>query len=234
MFRNVLIGAAAAIVAAAPATSLAAIVSIPLVFTKTGGDPTNVASQLSVLITNADASNVEMTGKVRFRVTNAVGIQSSIAQISFVKSSAAYITTLVAPPTLSDSGADVNFASTSTVVPSLGLPGSFVDFYNAESDNPAVGNGLNQSTDWLDLTFDLTGSNTILNFITEMTTGNVRIGLKIQGSGDRAQDSSQYLSGVPSFTPGIVIVPLPPAMLAGLAMLGGLGLIRARRTRREG
>jgi hypothetical protein len=173
---------------------------------------TTVASQLFVDVLAGAA------GQVVFTFTNLVGVASSISEIYFDDG------TLLGIASIDPSGPGVDFSQGATPPK---LPGGntatppFVTTqgFLASSDNPQVANGINTSSEWLAITFNLIGGQTFANTIAALASGDLRIGLHVTGL---AGSSDSFIND-PS------PVPIPPALLLFGGALAGLGVIAKRR-----
>ncbi len=125
------------------------------------------------------------------------------------------------------------------------VPGqSFTADYASGSKKPAPVNGLNGVDDWVSFTFALaTDSSTGTSFtfddvLASLATGGLRLGLHVI-SIDNYNDGSEWFVSEPITVPGgggggnpPAPVPLPPAALGGLALLGIIGVNRLRQSRK--
>ncbi len=171
-------------------------------FNITNNGNANLSSQLSVQIIDTGIS-----GQVGFKFLNNVGIVSSITDVYFDDGTLLAISTIV-------SSTGVSFASPATP---NNLPGGnnitppFVvtDNFSADSNTPnALANGVNASTESLEIIFNLVSTADVDAVIAALNNGSLRIGMHVQGIGT-TNGSDGYVNKVPE--PGILI-------LLGIAM----------------
>lgn len=157
--------------------------------------------------------------QVGFKFTNAVGFASSITDIYFDDG------TLPGIASITDSGAGVafdqgaspgNLPGGNTATPSFVTTAGF----SADSESPISANGVNGPTEWIEIQFNLQSPGTYATVINELATGDLRIGIHVQGF---ASGASQSFINNP--TP----VPEPGTLLLLGAGLTGLALRRRRR-----
>jgi len=186
-------------------------------FTKitNNGNP-DVGSQLQVEV--IDAGVVAGISKVTFKFTNSAVIASSITDLYWDDG------TLLGITTVTDSGAGVAFDAPATPGDLPG--GNAVNFnttvgFSADSAPPVSQNGVDSSSEWVAVTFNLingkTYADTLAALALSLQTGNVgqdvtgglRIGLHVQAIGPNS-GSDSYVNG-----PQVNPVPAP----AGLVLL---------------
>lgn len=92
--------------------------------------------------------------------------------------------------------------------------------FTADSDPPIVANGVGNG-EYLTLIFDLKDGKSFADVLNDLMTGALRIGLHVQGFADGGSES---FINLPLVTP----VPLPSAVMLGLAGFGGLAARRRR------
>jgi hypothetical protein len=124
--------------------------------------------------------------------------------------------------------------------PSLPGGGNFVTSsgLSADSDSPVEANGINHSTEFLNISIALYGSHTFADVIAQINQGFVstsqrglRVGLHVQAIGQGYQGAGGSEAFINN-TQQIVLVPLPPAAWAGLGSFSlVLGAARVRRRR---
>ncbi|HEY3242744.1 MAG TPA: hypothetical protein VGM03_05265 [Phycisphaerae bacterium] len=173
-------------------------------FNITNNGNTNVGGQLLVDVT-ANGSQVD------FKFTNNVGVASSITDIYFDDG------TLLGIASISGSGPGVAFMQPATPAELPGANGADPDFvttdmFSADSDSPPAPNGVNSSSEWVTITFDLQGGQVFGDTIDALASGELRIGLHVQAIGTTGGSDSYVNDPTP--------VPVPAA-----AGLGALGLL---------
>jgi hypothetical protein len=195
-----------------------------ITFTRITNDaPVDVASQMWAILSSVDATHVQ------FEFHNLAVVPSSITDIYFDDggmngpSLLAGIMSIVDHGTLYEAG-----ASPHSLPAGHGLDPIFLADFSAQSDSSPGGtlaNGVNSSTDYVDLIFALNAPNTYGDVLAALDGGALRLGLHVQGiswMGDDASDS--FVS--------TEVVPEPSTLLlAGTCALGFLGFIRRRSIR---
>lgn len=156
----------------------------------------DVGGQLSVDVTVAGT-------QVSFKFFNNVGIASSITDIYFDDG------TLLGISSITDSGGGVAFSALATPG---NLPGGntasppFVTTggFSLDSSAPGVSaNGVDASTEWVAVLFNLQGSQTFADTIAALNDGSLRIGLHVQAIGITG-GSDSYVNRIPE--PGTVLL----------------------------
>jgi len=141
------------------------------------------AAQLFVRVSEGPGAN-----QATFRFINTGPLPSSIADVYFDDGA------LLGIASITDSGAGVAF---SQFADPHNLPAGHdctPDFdvtagFSADSDSPVAPNGVNASTEWLDITFNLRGGQTFDDVVAELGTGALRIGIHVQAFGDGGSES---------------------------------------------
>ena len=189
----------------------AASLSFGCITNNIAGDCAIGEAQLSVDVTDAGS------GQVLFYFTNS-GLQaSSIADVYFDDG------TLLGIASIDNSSSGVSFSLGATPGD---LPGgnnatpafeTTVDFL-ADSDSPVQPNGVNPG-EYLGILFNLENGGTFADVISELTTGELRVGIHVQGFDT---------SGSESFVNNPV--PVPAAVwLFGSGLLSLVGLARRKK-----
>lgn len=157
-------------------------------------------NQLSVDVSSA------AVGEVSFTFYNNGPADSSIADIYFDDGTLLGISSLVdsddgvgghAGVDFSVGASPPNLPGRNNISPSFEVTAGFL----ADSDPPVQPNGINPG-EWLTINFDLQGSQTLNDVIDQLTTGQLRIGLHVQGFSG---------GGSESFVNNPTAVPLPAA-----------------------
>lgn len=195
----------------------AAASSVDVRFSRvTANSSQNVASQFLARVSQVSGQ----PNLVRVRLTNAVGIYSSISEVYYDSRGTSPLNTTI-QPTLAQFGASFTGggASPGNLPGGANLSTAFnaVTLFSADAQgNPSV--GIDAASDWLDMTFTLLSGRTFANVVSALNNGDLRIGLHVRAIGnDKKSDS--FVSTPP-------VVPLPPAAWAGLATLAGVAAWR--------
>ena len=198
--------------AAIPQTSRANLILFDRI---TANAPTDVAAQLSAIVSSVDATHVQ------FEFHNSAAVASSITDIYFddggpnPPSILGSLTAVINNTTLFQSGANPpNLPSGNNAAP------AFTSNFAVESANSPptlITNGVDHSTDFVDLQFSLLPSVTFADVINALNNHTLRVGLHVQGiptTGGTTSDS-------------FVSVPEPSAIallgFGGVVLLGYFG-----------
>jgi len=184
----------------------------------TSNSAIDLSGQLQMEVTAVGAT------QVKFRFTNNVGLASSITDVYFDdgtllgiasigSSSGVAFSQLASPGDLPGGG-----AISPPFVTSAG--------FSADSDPPTASNGVNASTEWVDIIFDLQVGQDFQSVIDALaldpnTAGALRVGLHMQALSD-GQSESYVNDGHNG------VIPIPGAALLGFVGLGMVGAIRRR------
>jgi hypothetical protein len=208
---------ATAVIALAPIGSAQAL-GFSCITNNNAGDCTAGQTQLSVVVTDLGG------GQVLFNFQNSGPAASSITDVYFDDGTLLGIAGLVdaddnALGSFGSAGVDFSQDASPPNLPG----GNVIGFettagFLADSDAPAQPNGVNP-LESLGIVFNLKGGGTYADIISELTTGELRIGIHVQGFASGGSES-------------FVNVPVPEP---GTALLIGFGLAtlaRRRSTRR--
>jgi len=163
--------------------------------------------------------------QVTFVFTNTGPDASSIADVYFDDG------TLLGIASITNSPGLVEFAQFATppdlpggnnVVPPFNTTAGF----SADSNPPVEHLGVNPGES-LGITFDLQGGGTHQDIINELYSGELRIGLHVQGYSSGGGES--FINGG-QYDPGGQVIPAPGAFLLGSIGAGCVGWLRRRRT----
>ncbi len=171
------------------------------------GQAAAVATQLTVEVEQG-ADDTEAS----FTFWNNVGIAASITDVYFDDGSLLGIASI-------SSSAGVSF-SEGAAPPDL--PGgnccSFDATFSADSNAPVAPNGVNSSTEWLTIIFNLVGGMTFADTIAALISGDLRLGMHVQAIGTSG-DSDGFINNP------LDPVPLPAGLLLFLSGLAGIGFL---------
>jgi hypothetical protein len=175
-------------------------------------------NQLSVVVGGPGDLQTGMSAiladEVFFYFTNAVGLPSSITDVYFDDGS------LLGIPTIQQSTGVVFAPSASppdlpagnNVVPAFVTTAGF----SADSAPPAQPNGVNDASEWLAIVFALQPGGTVQSVFDELTSGELRIGIHVQGFANGGSESFVNGSG-----DDITLIPEPGSMvLLGTGLIG--------------
>ena len=175
------------------------------------------ATQLSVDVLNIGP------GQVQFNFYNSGFANSSIADVYFDDGSLLGIASLIDADdgTGGDSGVDFSLGASPGNLPSANNaspPFQTTSGFSADADPPVQPLGVNPG-EWLGIIFDLQGTQSYADVIAELTNGDLRIGLHVQGFGDGGSES--FVNNP---------VPVPAAVwLFGSGLTGLVGVARRKR-----
>lgn len=202
------------------ATAMAAPVDIGFARVTPANAPQNPAAQFKAVLSEVSSNTV------RFRFTNTAVIYCSISEIYYDSRNSAPLSSLMTP--LNQFGA--SFIGGGAVPGNLPGGNNLSPAFNATAvfsadaqGNPA--NGLDTAADWLEMDFILAAGKTFNSVVDAINNGDLRLGLHVRSIGTSGQ-SDAFVNGNP---PPSNVVPLPPAVWAGLAGLAGVAVIRRRR-----
>jgi hypothetical protein len=176
---------------------------------------TNIGSQLGVDVTDAGSN------RVQFHFTNNVGVASVVAAVYFDDKSVSLLGSIFsiagsAGVAFSNGASPGNLPSGNTV--------SFDADFASDADAPAPTNGINTSSEYLNITFNLAAGKTFNDVLSQLSTGELVLGMHVQAIGQQG-GSDSYINGTPPTTE----VPEPGTLAVfGLGLLG-LGLAARRR-----
>lgn len=207
----------------------ASTLSFSCITSNAAGDCAIGQSQLLVDVTGT-------TQGVSFTFKNNVGFQSSITDIYFDASLSSL--SAVPSPTMSDSdgaagtGVDFAFNANPSNLPggNLASPAfnaSTTTVFTADSNSGAGGvvdHGVNLANEWLTLDYSLQSGRSLNDVLTELSNGNLRLGIHVQGF---SSGSSESFVNDPGLPPSSIPVPAA-AWLLGSGLLGLVGVARRK------
>lgn len=195
---------AATCLAATPASALS--LGFYCITNNLAGDCAIGEAQMSVDVTDIGG------GQVSFLFSNAGPSASSITDIYFDDGTLLGIASVNSGPgtDFAQGASPPNLPGADNVSPPFQVTAGFL----ADSDPPVQPNGANPG-EWVEIIFDLDGGGTFADVIDELTTGELRIGIRVQG----------YASGG---SESLINVPVPEAGTIGL-LGAGLAALAARR-----
>jgi hypothetical protein len=194
--------------------------SIDVSFTRV--EPHNAALNPASQFTCTASDVAGHPDEVNFHFTNSAAIYCSIMEVYFDDGPMLGIASL-GQQGCSFAGGSANPSNLpggSNLTPPFVATQSF----SADAGSGGPTQGIDTSTDFLDMTFTLINGNTFASIVDALNDGALRIGLHVISIGNGASDS--FVNGGPGPT-----VPLPPAALTGLLGMGGVagfGLLRRR------
>ena len=179
------------------------------------GQAAAVATQLTVEVEQG-ADDTEAS----FTFWNNVGIAASITDVYFDDGSLLDIASI-------SSSAGVSF-SEGAAPPDL--PGgnccSFSASFSADSNDPVSANGVDSSTEWLTIIFNLVAGMTFADTIAALISGDLRLGMHVQAIGTSG-DSDGFINNA------LDPVPLPAGLLLFLSGLAGIGFLGRYKSKRS-
>lgn len=185
-------------------------------FCITNNSPTNCATGVSQLSVDVDPYG---TNQVLFSFKNAGPLASSITDVYFDNGSLLDIATLIdkddgvgghSGVDFSEGASPPNLPGGNLISPAFQVTAGFL----ADSDAPVSQRGVNP-LEWLGVVFSLQGTQSYSDVITELETGEIRVGMQVQSFSNGMNESLVNYS---------LPVPLPGALfllLSGLMALRG-------------
>ncbi|MHC4323980.1 MAG: hypothetical protein ACYSUX_06885 [Planctomycetota bacterium] len=161
---------------------------------------------------------IDMSGQVKFLFTNTGPEASSITDVYFDDGTLlgiASITNTLGLVEFSGFADPPDLPGGNNVAPPFITTAGF----SADSDSPAQPLGVNPG-EFLEITFDLQGGGIFDDVLDELTTGDLRIGIHVQGYSSGGSES--FINN------GNKVIPAP-----GAAMLCGIGIGIVNRLRRR-
>lgn len=113
----------------------------------------------------------------------------------------------------SQDAAPSNLPSANSAVPVFEVTKDF----SADSDPRVQPNGVNPG-EWLGILFDLKSGKTLANVLADLASGELRIGIHVQGLPDNGEESDSFVNTPP------VHAPVPGAVLLGMLGLSAAGV----------
>jgi hypothetical protein len=190
-----------------------------LCITSNTPDCGSLESQLFVQVTDPGAN------QVLFTFFNLGPLASSITDIYFDDGSLLGIASITSSSgvSFSQNASPGNLPSGNNASP----PFMATEGFTADSDPPAQPNGVNPPNEWVGILFDLKADQEFSHTIAALLSGELRIGIHVQGIG--ATGGSESLVHDPgSWVPQEVIPEPMSIVLLGTALLGITNRLRKR------
>jgi hypothetical protein len=212
---------------ATPGSAQAVLLGFQNISTNNVGDATIGEAQLTVDVTEAAG------GLVSFLFSNSGPAASSITDVYFDDGSLLAIAQIIdADDGMGgDPGVDFSQLANPSNLPSANSaspPFVTTAGFSADSDPPVQPNGVNPG-EWLQILFSLQDGQTFPDVEAELTSGDVRIGIHVQGFASGGSESFVNNPPGPGPSPGPSVPEPGPLALIGL---GGLMLGWMHRRRR--
>jgi hypothetical protein len=187
----------------------------------------NPASQLNVRVSDVSGN----PGQVTFRVTNAVGsVYSSVTEIYFDSHGSSPLGQLLSPVSNSSGVQFTGGTATPGALPGgASLANPFVATAGFSADAASLFQGIDSSSKWVEMTFNLTAGKTFTDVLAAINNQDLRLGLRSTSILAAFTTSNSFSD---SFINTIVAVPLPVGVWSGFGVLGGIAIFRWRRVRR--